>query len=234
MWNSIGEALSQSLSKILHRLADVAPGLVTLIAVLLLAGLAAWAVSALLRRTLVGLNFDRRASEWGVPALAEWPPARSPTRLLVRIVWWAIVLGGFLIGATAFDETIVSRFMARVLDYLPNLVAAILVLAIGSFAARFLARSVLIGAVNMNLHFARLLSAGVKWLVTVLVVAMAMEHLGIGGDIIRLAFGILFGGIVLALALAVGLGSKELVSRSLDRESGRAPKEDVGDPVGHL
>ena len=45
-----------------------------------------------------------------------------------------------------------------------------------------------------------------------------MEHLGIGGGIIRLAFGILFGGIVLALALAVGLGSKELVSRSLDRE----------------
>jgi hypothetical protein len=218
----------------LDRLANVAPGLVALIAVLILAGFVAWAVTALLRGVLTRLNFDRRASEWGVPALAEWPPARSPTRLLVRIVWWAIVLGGFLIGATAFDETIVSRFMARLLDYLPNLVAAILVLAIGSFAARFLARSVLIGAVNMNLHFARLLSAGVKWLVTVLVVAMAMEHLGIGGDIIRLAFGILFGGIVLALALAVGLGSKELVSRSLDRESGRTPKEDVGDPVGHL
>ena len=109
-----------------------------------------------------------------------------------------------------------------------------LVLILGSLIARFLARSVLIGAVNMNLEYASLLSAGVKWLVMVLVVAMALEHLGIGGDIIRLAFGILFGGIVLALALAVGLGSKELVSRSLDRESSRASKETLREPVSHL
>jgi hypothetical protein len=47
-----------------------------------------------------------------------------------------------------------------------------------------------------------------------------------------LAFGILFGGIVLALALAVGLGSKELVTRSLEREA-KAP-EAVEEPFRHL
>jgi len=93
---------------------------------------------------------------------------------------------------------------------------------------------VLIGAVNMNLQYARLLSVGVKWLVTVLAVTIAIERLGIGGGIIRLAFGILFGGIVLALALAVGLGSKELVSRSLERETSRTSTQSVKEPVGHL
>jgi hypothetical protein len=87
--------------------------------------------------------------------------------------------------------------------------------------ARFLSRSVLIGAVNMNLHYARLLSLGVKWLVLVLTVAMVLDHLSIGTSIVDLAFGILFGGIVLALALAVGLGSRDLVSRSLEREAAR-------------
>ncbi len=86
----------------------------------------------------------------------------------------------------------------------------------------------------MNLQYARLLSAGVKWLVNVLAVAMALEHLGIGGGIIRLAFGILFGGIVLALALAVGLGSKELVSRSLDREASKVAGQGMREPVGHM
>jgi hypothetical protein len=108
------------------------------------------------------------------------------------------------------------------------------VLVAGSFIARFLARSVLIGAVNMNLQYARLLSAGVKWLVLVLAVTMALEHLGIGSGIIRLAFGILFGGIVLALALAVGLGSKEMVSRSLEREASRASTQPTEEPVSHL
>jgi hypothetical protein len=45
---------------------------------------------------------------------------------------------------------------------------------------------------------------------------MVLEHLQIGGNIVGLAFGILFGGIVLTLALAVGLGSRDLVSRSLE------------------
>ena len=112
--------------------------------------------------------------------------------------------------------------------------AALVVLIAGSIVARFLARSVLIGAVNMNLQYARLLSVGVKWLVTVLAVTIAIERLGIGGGIIRLAFGILFGGIVLALALAVGLGSKELVSRSLERETSKTSSQNLKEPVGHL
>ncbi len=72
-----------------------------------------------------------------------------------------------------------------------------------------------------------------KWLVSVLAVTIAIEQLGIGGGIIRLAFGILFGGIVLALALAVGLGSKELVSRSLERETSKTSSDGM-EPVGHL
>ena len=86
----------------------------------------------------------------------------------------------------------------------------------------------------MNLQSAPLLRAGVRWLVMVLAIAMAFEHLAIGGGIIRLAFGILFGGIVLALSLAVGLGSKDLVSRSLEREAGRTPSQSTHEPVGHL
>ena len=105
---------------------------------------------------------------------------------------------------------------------------------IGSIIARFLARSVLIGAVNMNLQYARLLSVGVKWLVIVLAVAMALEHLKIGAGTVQLAFGILFGGIVFALALAVGLGSKELVTRSLEREASKPSTEAVEEPFRHV
>jgi len=79
---------------------------------------------------------------------------------------------------------------------------------------------VLIGAVNMQLQSARLLSLGVKWMVMVLTVAMVLDQLAIGGSVLRLAFAILFGGIVLALALAVGLGSKELVSRTWEQRQG--------------
>jgi hypothetical protein len=92
---------------------------------------------------------------------------------------------------------------------------------------------VLIGAVNHNVQYARFLSLGVKWLVLVLAAAMALQHLQIGGRIVDLAFGILFGGIVLTLALAIGLGSKDLVSRSLERQAEKEKGQET-EPVRHL
>jgi hypothetical protein len=234
MWDQVGQALSHSMTGMLSRLAGLLPGIAALIVALFISALTAWVVAAILRRSLAGVDFDRRVSQWGFPGLAEWAPAKSPTLLVTRVIAWTIMLIGCLIGISAFDATLTSALVIRLFEYLPNVLAAVVVMAAGSIIARFLARSVLIGAVNMNLQYARLLSAGVKWLVSVLAVAMALEHLGIGGGIIRLAFGILFGGIVLALALAVGLGSKELVSRSLDREANRASSQSMQEPVGHL
>jgi len=234
MWDQIGQAFSYSMTRMLGQLASLLPGIVALMAALLISTLVAWVFAATLRRSLTSIDFNRRVAQWGFSTLAQWSPSKSPTLLVTRAIAWTVILVGFLIGISAFDITLTSRLVIRLFAYLPNVIAAALVLVVGSIIARFLARSVLIGAVNINLQYARLLSVGVKWLVTVLAVAMALEHLAIGGGIIRLAFGILFGGIVLALALAVGLGSKDLVSRSLDREAGKIPSQNVQEPVGHL
>jgi hypothetical protein len=88
--------------------------------------------------------------------------------------------------------------------------------------------------VNLNLQYARLLSLGVKWLVVVLAVAMALEHLKIAPGIVDLAFGILFGGIVLTLVLAVALNSKELVNKSLERDAKDPSGENIEEPFRHV
>ena len=234
MWDQVGQALSNSTTRMLSQAVSLLPGILALIIALLVSGLIAWALSAILQRSLTGIEFDRRVAQWGSPALATWSPSSSPTLLVTRSLACIVVLIGFLVGITAFDGTLPYQFVVRLFDYLEDVIAAIVVLVAGSIAAGFLARSVLIGAVNMNLQYARLLSVGVKWLVTVLAVTIAIEQLGIGVGIIRLAFGILFGGIVLALALAVGLGSKELVSRSLERETSKTSIQSIKEPVGHL
>jgi hypothetical protein len=233
MWEQVRQALVQSTTRVVSQVAGLLPGVVALILALLISIALAAVLAAVLRRSLDSLQFDERVLAWGLPSIAEWSPAKSPTLLVSRVTAWTVIFVGFLIGISAFDLTLTSALVLRFFEYLPNVLAAILVLVVGSLLARFLARSVLIGAVNMNLQYARLLSAGVRWMVTVVAVAMALEHLSIGGGIVRLAFGILFGGIVFALALAVGLGSKELVSRSIERETTRASVH-ADEPVRHL
>jgi hypothetical protein len=150
-----------------------------------------------------------------------------------RSATWLVILLGFLVGVTAFDASLTSTLALRLFQYLPNVIVAVLLLAMGTLLARFVARGVLIAAVNRNLQHAALLSMGVKWLVLVMATAMALEHLGIGGRIVYLAFGLLFGGIVLTLSLAIGLGSKDMVSRSLERQTSKPAEEEV-DPFRHL
>jgi hypothetical protein len=173
-------------------------------------------------------------ARWGFGSLAEWSPLDSPTHLISRSLSALVIITGFLIGIAAFDFEWTYLLVQNIFAYIPDVLAALLVLLVGNVIARFLGRSVLIGAVNLNLQYARLLSIGVKWLVIVLAFAMALEHLRIAAGIVELAFGILFGGIVLTLALAVGLGSKDLVTKSLERDVKRAPSEPLEDPLRHL
>ena len=60
---------------------------------------------------------------------------------------------------------------------------------------------------------------------------MALDHIGIGRTVLLLAFGIVFGGIVLAIALAVGLGARDAVSRTIERQLRRPPQEDKLDHI---
>jgi len=233
MWNQARHALNESMGRLLSQFANLLPGIMALIVALLVSALVAWIFAVIVRRSLTGIHFDQRLSGWGLP-LSEWSPSKSPTLLVARVVSWVVILIGFLIGLASFDATLTSQLVHSLFAYLPNVLGALLVLLVGNIIARFLARSVLIGAVNMNLQYARLLSVGVKWLVIVLAVAMALEHLKIGAGTVQLAFGILFGGIVFALALAVGLGSKELVTRSLEREASKPSTESVEEPFRHL
>jgi hypothetical protein len=231
MWDQVGQTLNQSTIRILSQFAGMLPGVLALIVAVLFSALVAGLAVMLLRRFLRSVHFDERMETWGFSGMAEWSPHQSPALLLTRVVAWGIILLGFTVGLAAFDATLTARLL---FGYLPNVVAAVLLVLVGSIVARYLARSVLIEGVNMNLQYARLLSVGVKWMVMVLTIAMALDHLRIGTDIVHLAFGILFGGIVFALSLAVGLGSKEMVSRSLERESGRTTSTDTEELFRHL
>lgn len=233
MWKQAEQALYESVARLVTGAARLLPGIVALFVALALSALLAWMVGVVLRRSLRGLGFDAKLERWGWAGLAEISPEKSPTLLVVRTTRIGVMLLGFLVGVSALDSTLTAGVVVPVLGYLPDLLTALLVVAVGVTLARFLARGVLIGAVNTNLPHSRLVSVGIRWLVLVLTAAIAMKHLHVGGGLVDLAFGILFGGIVFALALAVGLGSRDLVSRTLERQEQDA-RRNQADTLHHL
>lgn len=233
MWDQATQSLRDSMARVITKIATLLPGLLAFVlAVILFTGIA-WLLAFLTKRMLVAIKFDQRTGK-GANAISELAPASSPTALVSRTVFWICIVVGVLVGLTAFDASSASLLAAYLIAYLPRIAGALVLLFVGTIMARFLSRSVLIGSVNLNLQYAHLLSTGVKWLVLVMTGAMVLDHLSVGGAIVELAFGILFGGIVLALALAVGLGSRDLVTRSLERETHRAAEPPAPERLHHF
>jgi hypothetical protein len=118
--------------------------------------------------------------------------------------------------------------------------AALLILFAGYLLSAFVNRTVLIAAVNANLQFARALAMAAQSLVFIFFLAIALEQAGIGQGIVVATFSILFGGAVLALALAFGFGGRDLARDILERrfgKSGRKAKrktESEMDEISHL
>lgn len=220
VWRHMSNALNQSFYRVLSMLIAVLPGLLAFFVAAIVFTAIGMGISALLRRFLAWVRFDDRIARRST----NWTPSSSPTELVARFSFWGCVLLGLLIGVSAFDASYAtgSPLPIALLPYTTHFIGALLVLLFGTIIARFLARSVLISAVNAQIQYARFLSLGVKWLVLVLTAAMVLDHLEIGDRIVELAFGIVFGGIVLTLALAVGLGSRDLVTRSLENQLDRS------------
>ncbi len=222
MLSQMQDALTGSTQRVLIKLAHFLPAALALLIAIALFALIGMGLSWVLRKLLLRVGFDERVNRQNAVGVSDWSPSHSPTLLVGRVVFWACTLLGVVVGISAFDSASNSYDLAPIfLPYLAHGVGGFVIALLGVLFARYVSRSVLINASNAKLQYARMLSLGVKYLIYVFTVAMVLDHLGIGGIIVELGFGILFGGMVLTLALAIGLGSRDIVARSIDRTADR-------------
>lgn len=241
MWQETSRIFVQSAADVLHRTARILPSIFAMLLFIVLAGALACVVRWAVRRACDRVGLDRRLREWGM-AVNGAPAGMPPSRLLARVSFWSVIVAGAFLGVSVVDTPVATTLSIRLVEYVPRVLIALVILGVGVPASRFVERSALIGAVNMGLDSARLVALAARWLVLILALAIALEQAGVGSGVVVAAFATLFGGIVLAVALAVGLGARDLVARSLAQKfpegsvKGRAGEagEGEGARVRHL
>ena len=198
-----------------HRLAEhlthVLPALITILLILIVGGAVAYVARRVIHRLLVALRFDRLVARTGLASTIERARVfRSPSDFGARLVQGLLWLFIILFALNAADTQMTQDLVVRFIHYVPDIITAVLVLLLGSLISKFLARSVLLAAVNAQWSGARLLAGGVRVLVMMLAVVIALEQLRIGRTALLVSFAILFGGVVIAGAIAFGLGARDL------------------------
>lgn len=233
MWQTLESVLSASWRQVAAEFSVALPNAIGGALIFVVGGVLGLVAGRVTRWVLTRANVDRGATRLGILGPLTRAGIPSVAALAGRVVQWVIVGAAVVPALYSFDARVASDLVARALLYLPHLVVAVALLWLGFVLSRFLARGVLIAAVNARMGGARVLAGATRAAVMLVATAIAFEHLGIGQATVLTAFAILFGGVTLAGALAVGLGSQQLVRQWLERQFSARPPAKGEDPIRH-
>jgi len=196
----------------------------------LLVVLAGWLLAKALRfvvaKALRAVNFNVVTERAGMDGFLRNGGIRADTTaLLALLAYWCVILAALIIAFNTLGLVYVTDLLTRVVTFVPRLMVALLILAFGAYFARFLGGAIAAALKDTEpgsgSHVpsgdAEVLGRLAQYAIVVFAALIALDTLGIGGDLIRQTFLIVLAGVVLALALAFGLGGKDWAAGILER-----------------
>ena len=226
--------LSQALHEMARDFAHFLPRVIVMLILALVGWVIAYVVKVVLRSFLRLVKFDKLSENAGASQLLSKAALPSATEMLSRFVFWVAWLGFILLGVSVLGILGLQEQIARVFLFLPRLFVALVILFFGLLAAGFFSRAALLAAVNANMPSPRVLSLAVRTIIIVFVLSVAFEELGLAEQTMLVAFGLAFGALMLGLAIAFGIGGRDLAQRFLEKKVFRGKKQENEDELSPL
>jgi hypothetical protein len=201
------------------------PQLLAAIVVLIIGWLLAKALNFAVVRGLKAIRFNALTEMTGMDGfLKQGGMKKTTVDLLGILTYWLVILVTLLAAFNILGLSVLSEMFRNVVLFIPNVLVAVLILAIGLYFARFVSDAIIAYGKNVGMSDIEMLGRIVRYAIMVFVVILALGQVNIGQQILYDAFRILFGAICLALALMFGLGGQKWAAGALERfveEKGR-------------
>ena len=212
---------------VLAQIGAFLPRLALAIAVLL----AGWLVARMARFAVVkglrAINFNVLTERAGTDGFLQQGGIRSDTTdVFGALVYWLVLLATLVIAFNGLGLTNITDLLGQLLVFVPKLIVALLILVFGAYFARFVGNAVFMYCRSAGMQDAALLGRLAQYAIIAFVVLIALDQANVGGAIIRQSFLIILAGIMLALALAFGLGGQRWAADLLERWWPKQRKDD--------
>ena len=206
--------IKEPVMELLVKIWSYVPNLAAAIVILLVGWIFARMIAAIVEKVLTVARVDDAAEKAGLnDILAKGEVKKSFSEILASIVYWLIILVVIATAVQPLRLTVAAELISRLVDYIPNIIAAIFVLIFGGLLASFSGSIIQTAAGNAKIRQAKTLGQSARVVVTILTIAIALEQLRIGVAIIGLAVNIFLASVGLGFAIAIGLGCKDIVAR---------------------
>ena len=215
MFQPLQEAISVFLSYI--------PQLIGAIVILIVGYIIAKVLQAVLGRVLQAIGFDGWMERGGIKQFFDRAETnQTPHSILGKLVFWFVFIIAITMAADALGIPQVSAVLAQLIAYIPNIIAAILILILAALLANFLA-SIVRGATGSGL-----LGSVAQYAIMVYAIFAAITQLGIAVELTAPTFLIVLGAVALAAAIAFGIGGREVAADIIQKAYNRGQEETTG------
>ncbi len=226
--------LTQALQELARGFAHYLPRLIVMLIIAFIGWVIAYLLKVLVRSVLRLTRFAKLSENSGATQLLNQAALPSSTELLSRFVFWVSWVGFILLGVSVLGIVGLQEYISRFFLFLPRLFVALVILFFGLLAANFVSRAALLAAVNANFRSSRLLSISIRIIISIFALSMAFEVLGVAEETMLLAFGTAFGAVMFGLAIAFGIGGKDLAREFLEKRLVTRRKEEKEDELSPL
>lgn len=173
-------------------------------------------VRSLVSRVLKALKVDRLSERIGVAKfLSKGEVKYKLSDLIALILYWMLMLIVIMVTANVLGLTTVAELIDKIVIYIPNVLAALMILVIGALFAVFLRKIVETTVKNAGLSYAKGMGMLTHTIIVIFSVIIAMEQLKIGITVLSQFITIILGSVGLAVGLAFGLGCKEIAGKAM-------------------
>jgi len=234
MQEIIVSELTQAFQQMARDIAHYLPRLIVMLIIALIGWIIAYLLKLFVRSLLRVTKFSKLSENAGATELLHQAALPSSTELASRFVFWVAWVGFVLLGVSVLGIAGLQEYISRFFLFLPRLFVALVILFFGFVAATFVSRAALLAAVNANFRSSRMLSAAIRILISIFTLSMVFEVLGVAEQTMLIAFATVFGAAMLGLAIAFGLGGKDLAREFLEKRLGAGNKEEKEDELSPL
>jgi len=161
-------------------------------------------------------KLDIAAEKGGIArVLAQGDVRFSLSEIVGMLIYWVVILITVVTMLSALNLREAANLLARLVEYVPNVVAAVFVIVLGSFLANILGTVVKTASANAGIANGKFLGQVTQIILVVFAIAIAIEQLKIATELIGMALYIILASIGIAIGLAFGLGCKDIAGKAM-------------------
>lgn len=216
MNKSLIEIIQGSIESVINQMAMALPKLIGAIVLLLFGWILAKVVSVVIGKLLTRIGLDKLAEKLNeTDAFKEANITIKPVIIIKKTLYWFILLIFMLSAAETLELNIVTEQIGSLIEYIPKLMTAVIILAIGFYLSNALREMVADACKSMGIPAWKFISSTLFYFVLLMVIVTALNQAQIPTEMITSNVSIIIGGILLAFAVAYGFAARNVLASIL-------------------